>query len=238
MKFFKKFVLIVFILILVLALAAITYFTTKGYIMYKDSIDKMSIANRISNLQSSENYTRLSELPDYYKNAVVAIEDHRFYSHGGVDIIATTRAMIDNILSFEMKGGGSSISQQVAKNLCFTQEKKLERKLAELFVVHDLEKNYEKDEILEIYINNMYFGNGYYNIHDASFGYYNKAPSELTIYEATLLAGVPNAPSVYAPTVSLKLAEERQTQVLDAMVKYKKMSKEESDAIKAMQKTR
>ena len=133
---------------------------------------------------------------------------------------------------------GSSITQQVAKNLCFTQEKTLTRKVAELFVVFRLEKDFEKDEILEIYINNMYFGNGYYNIHDAAEGYYNKKPADLNLFEASLLAGVPNAPSVYAPTVNLTLAEQRQSQVLDAMVKYKYLSQEEANKIKNMQETR
>lgn len=112
------------------------------------------------------------------------------------------------------------------------------RKIAELFVVFHLEKDYEKDEILEIYINNMYFGSGYYNIHDASIGYYDKEPLDLTLFEASLLAGVPNAPSVYAPTVNLELAEQRQSQVLDAMVKYKYLSNEEANEIKDMQETR
>lgn len=231
MKFIKRFILFILIVFIVL----ISYFIYDGYSLYKESISQMSIDDRISEIRNSENFTHISDVPAYYKDAVIAIEDHRFYSHFGVDIVATTRAMIDNIASFEMKGGGSSITQQVAKNLCFTQEKTLTRKVAELFVVFNLEKNYDKDEILEIYINNMYFGNGYYNIHDASFGYYDKAPSGLTLYEATLLAGVPNAPSVYAPTVNLKLAEERQSQVLDAMVKYNVLHQDEANNIKDMQ---
>lgn len=201
-------------------------------------MSEKSLEKRVAEVQDAEYFTPLSELPDYYINAVIAIEDHRFYTHSGVDLIATSRAFVDNILSFKINGGGSSITQQVAKNLCFTQEKKLTRKVAELFAVYQLEKNYEKDQILELYINNMYFGNGYYNIHDAAHGYYDKAPKDLTLYEATLLAGVPNAPSVYAPTVNMKLAEQRQSQVLDAMVKYHKLSKEEADSIKDMQQTK
>lgn len=201
-------------------------------------MSEKSLEKRVAEVQDAEYFTPLSELPDYYINAVIAIEDHRFYTHSGVDLIATSRAFVDNILSFKINGGGSSITQQVAKNLCFTQEKKLIRKVAELFAVYQLEKNYEKDQILELYINNMYFGNGYYNIHDAAYGYYDKAPKDLTLYEATLLAGVPNAPSVYAPTVNMKLAEQRQSQVLDAMVKYHKLSKEEADSIKDMQQTK
>lgn len=231
MKFIKRFILFLLIVFIVF----ISYFIYDGYSLYKESISQMSIEDRIAEIRNNENFTHISDVPSYYKDAVIAIEDHRFYSHFGVDVVATTRAMIDNIASFEMKGGGSSITQQVAKNLCFTQEKTLTRKVAELFVVFNLEKNYEKDEILEIYINNMYFGNGYYNIHDASFGYYDKKPCDLTLYEATLLAGVPNAPSVYAPTVNLKLAEERQSQVLDAMVKYNVLHQDEANDIKAMQ---
>lgn len=234
MKFVKRFILFILVVFVVI----ISYFVFDGYSLYKEAISKMSIENRITEIRNSESFTHISDVPEYYKNAVIAIEDHRFYSHFGVDLVATSRAMIDDIVSFKMKGGGSSITQQVAKNLCFTQEKTLTRKVAELFVVFNLEKNYEKDEILEIYINNMYFGNGYYNIHDASYGYYDKAPCDLTLYEATLLAGVPNAPSVYAPTVNLKLAEERQSQVLDAMVKYNVLNLDEANDIKAMQTTK
>ena len=105
-------------------------------------------------------------------------------------------------------------------------------------MVNNLEKNYEKEDIFELYVNNMYFGNGYYNIYDASMGYYEKEPAELTLYEATLLAGVPNAPSVYAPTNSLKLAEERQSQVLNAMVEFEKLSREQADEVEKMQQTK
>lgn len=234
MKIFRRIILF----ILIICIIIVSYFLVDGYLLYKEAITAKSIEDRIAEIKSSETFTSISDVPSYYKDAIVSIEDHRFYSHFGVDIIATSRAMLDNVLSFKMKGGGSSITQQVAKNLCFTQEKTLTRKVAELFVVFKLEKDYEKDEILEIYINNMYFGHGYYNIHDAAYGYYEKAPADLDLYEATLLAGVPNAPSVYAPTVNMKLAEERQTQVLDAMVKYKTLSEDEANRIKDMQTTK
>ena len=234
MKIIKK----LFLLILIIILVVITYFIFNGYVMYKNSMSVKSLNDRIQELRQSEYFTEISEVPDYYRKAVIAIEDHRFYSHSGVDFLATSRAMFDNILSFELKGGGSSISQQVAKNLCFTQEKTLTRKVAELFVVYHLEKDYEKDEIFELYMNNIYFGNGYYNIHDAAEGYYGKDPKDLTLYEATLLAGVPNAPSLYAPTVNMRLAEERQSQVLEAMVKYGVLSQEEANSVEDMQETK
>ena len=234
MKILKRVLLFIVIIILI----AISYFIATGYKMYKDKMDEKSLEDRIADLRAEESFTPILELPKDYLNAVIAIEDHRFYNHFGIDILATSRAMLNNIVSFKMKGGGSSITQQVAKNLCFTQEKTLTRKVAELFVVFRLEKDFEKDEILEIYINNMYFGNGYYNIHDAAEGYYDKKPADLNLFEASLLAGVPNAPSVYAPTVNLELAEQRQSQVLDAMVKYKYLSQEAANKIKDMQETR
>ena len=164
MKIVRRIILFIFIVFLVI----VGYFTADGYMLYKKSMTETSLEDRIANIKESENFTHLSDVPNYYKNAVVSIEDHRFYSHHGVDVIATSRAFINNIVTMELQGGGSSITKQVAKNLCFTQEKTLTRKFAELFVVYHLERDYEKDDILELYINNMYFGNGYYNIYDAS----------------------------------------------------------------------
>ena len=98
--------------------------------------------------------------------------------------------------------GGSTITQQLAKNLYFSQEKEMTRKVAEMFMAFDLERHYSKEEILELYVNTIYFGNGYYSVAEASEGYFGKAPSEMTEYESTLLAGIPNAPSVYALTAN------------------------------------
>ena len=111
------------------------------------------------------------------------------------------------------------MTQQLAKNMYFTQEKELQRKVAEVFVAFDLEQNYSKNEILELYVNTIYYGNGYYCVKDASEGYFGKAPNDMTDYESTLLAGIPNAPSKYAPTVSPELAQKRQEQVLARLVK-------------------
>ena len=100
----------------------------------------------------------------------------------------------------------------------FSQEKKFTRKVAEVFVAQELEDLCDKKTLFELYVNSIYFGSGYYNIYDAAHGYYDKDPSDLNDYECTMLAGVPNAPSVYAPTVNPKLAEERRQQVLTCMV--------------------
>ncbi len=164
MKIFRR----IFLFLIVIILILLAYFGFNGYVLYKDAMNDESLESRISNLRSKEYFTSCDEVPSYYIDAVVCIEDHRFYSHPGVDFIATARAVLNNIKAMKAREGGSSISQQVAKNLCFTQEKTLYRKVAELFVVSQLEKDYSKEDILELYINNMYFGSGYYNIYDAS----------------------------------------------------------------------
>ena len=114
--------------------------------------------------------------------------------------------------------GGSTITQQLAKNLYFTQEKKFTRKVAEVFVARDIEKLCDKETIFELYVNSIYFGSGYYSVYEAAEGYYGKKPCDLNDYEATMLAGIPNAPSVYSPDVNPTLAEERRQQVLECMV--------------------
>ena len=144
------------------------------------------------------------------------------------------RAMARNIKYKELLEGGSTITQQLAKNTYFTQSKELTRKVAEGFMAISYEKKLEKDEILELYINTSYFGNGYYDIKEASLGYFGKLPKEINDYEATMLAGVPNAPSVYAPTVNFKLASERQTQVLNKMVEYGYITDDKKNEILSM----
>ena len=113
----------------------------------------------------------------------------------------------------------------------FTQEKKMTRKIAEAFMAFKIESSYDKDEILELYLNTSYFGDGYYTAKEACEGYFNKELNEMTDYEAILLAGIPNAPSVYAPTKNPELAKKRQKQVMDRMVKYKILTEEEGQRI-------
>lgn len=190
----------------------------KGYDMYRDAISQISLKDKVEQIRSKENYTEFAELPETYVDAVLSVEDHRFYGHIGIDPIAITRAVINDIRAGTFVEGGSTITQQLAKNLYFTQEKKMERKAAEVFMAFALEKEYSKNEILELYMNTIYFGNGYYCIKDASEGYFGKAPEDMDDYESTLLAGVPNAPSQYAPTVNPALAAKRQEQVLERLV--------------------
>ena len=175
----------------------------RGYDMYKDAIAQVSLKDKVSEIRSKESYTVFSDLPETYTDAVLSVEDHRFYGHIGIDPIAITRAMVNDVKAGRFVEGGSTITQQLAKNLYFTQEKKMERKVAEVFMAFALERDYSKNEILELYVNTIYFG---------------KEPEDLTDYESTLLAGVPNAPSKYSPTVNLELAEKRQEQVIERLV--------------------
>jgi membrane peptidoglycan carboxypeptidase len=201
--------------------------------MYKSAINEISLEDKIYEIKNSSTYVDINDVPDYYKNAIIAVEDHRFKEHGAIDIISIGRAIVSNVQAKELNEGGSTITQQVAKNLYFMSEKNyVYRKIAEIFLAFDLENNYSKDEILEFYINTIYFGEGYYGISEASNGYYNKEPKDLTLYEATLLAGVPNAPSVYAPTVNPDLAKSRQGKVISSMVEYGYLTEEEATNIK------
>ena len=190
-----------------------------GYHMYRDAVAEVSLEDKVASIRSKENYTTFDELPEIYVDAVLSVEDHRFYNHPGIDVIAIGRAVFNDIKAGAFVEGGSTVTQQLAKNMYFSQEKELVRKVAEVLVAFDLERNYSKNEILELYVNTIYYGNGYYCVRDASNGYFGKEPEDMTDYESTLLAGIPNAPSCYAPTVSEELAARRQQQVLDRLVK-------------------
>ena len=207
------------------------YVMIKGWLMYRDAIAEMSIGDRIQAIRSDEDFTRFSQLPDFYIDAVISVEDQRFEKHCGIDMIAVCRAIWTDIKEMSWAEGGSTITQQLAKNMIFTQEKKLERKVAECFAAFAIESRYSKSEIFELYVNTAYFGSGYYGIHDAAAGYFNKLPSELTDYEAAMLAGLPNAPSVYSPDANMELAVQRTSQVLRSMVDNKIITQKEADSI-------
>ncbi len=206
------------ILLFVTVVAALL--TAGGYQTYERALLERPIAQVVRKIQSQPSYTPLAQVPQIYKNAVIAAEDHRFYHHNGIDLLAIADALVRDFRAGEWVAGGSTITQQLCKNQFFTQKKQFTRKIAEVFMVRDIEQRYTKDEILELYINSIYYGSGYYTLADASQGYFGKAPAEMNDWECTLLAGVPNAPSAYAPTVNGELALQRQRQVLDDMLRY------------------
>lgn len=167
----------------------------QGYGMYRDALEGMSLEEKVASIQQKESYTKLEDVPEVYRQAVISVEDHRFYKHFGIDPIAIGRAVLHDLQAGRFVEGGSTITQQLAKNLYFTQEKEMTRKAAEVFMAFALEQNYTKDQILELYLNSIYFGDGYYTVSEASRGYFRKEPDEMTEYESTLLAGIPNAPA-------------------------------------------
>lgn len=203
----------------------------EGYGIYKTAIDNMSIEQKIAEIKENKNYTEYKDLPQDYINAVVAVEDRRFFIHNGIDIISISRAIFIDIKEMELVEGGSTITQQLAKNTYFSQDKKLTRKIAEIFMAFEYEKSCSKEQIFELYVNTSYFGDGYYCVKDASEGYFDKLPKDMNLYECTLLAGIPNAPSVYAPTKNPDLAKQRQAQVLRKMVSQKYLTQEQADNV-------
>ena len=143
----------------------------------------------------------------------------QFYKHPGIDPLAICRALYNDIRAGSYVEGGSTITQQLAKNQFFTQDKKISRKVAEMFMAFEIEKVYDKDTILELYLNSIYFGNGYNSVAEACRGYFGKEPMEMNFDECTMLAGIPNAPSAYNPLVNPDLAYQRQQQVIRKMEK-------------------
>lgn len=227
MKILKRVIFVIILVSISIGLLVIG----NGYDMYKTAIQEVPLAEKIETIRKKENYVKIEEVPEMYKNAVISVEDHRFYKHGGIDIIVIGRATVNDIKAMEFVEGGSTITQQLSKNIYFTQEKRITRKIAEVFMSFEIEKNYNKDEILELYLNTSYFGDGYYTVKEACNGYFNKELNEMTDYECILLAGIPNAPSVYAPTKNPELAKQRQKQVMNKMIKYGYLTQEAADSI-------
>ena len=175
-----------------------------NYTFFDDNNNMIS-SSTISNAE----YVPYDQLQPYTVNAFVAIEDKRFFEHNGIDYIRILGAIKNNILHPQHKQGGSTISQQVIKNTHLTHEKTIKRKLKEIKLAKELEKKYSKEQILEIYLNSIYFGNGCYGIGSASRYYFDKTPNQLTIAESALLASTINAPSVYDPINNVEKANIR-----------------------------
>ena len=227
MKIIKRILLLLFLLILAIGIILGIY----GYTIYSKAIKEEPLEDKIEKIKSDKNYVKIEDLPNDYLNAVVSAEDRRFYNHGAIDFRAIARAIYVNVSNFDLREGGSTITQQLAKNIYFIELDPIPRKLAEIFMAFEIEKNYSKDEILELYVNTSYFGDGYYGIKEACNGYLDKEPSEMNLDESSMMAGIPNAPSVYAPTKNSDLTRSRQRHVLETMVENEYISEEDADKI-------
>ncbi len=216
-KLFRKLVK----LALIVAILIGSFIGLLGYFKYREAIKNVPIEVKVTSIREDSNYTPLDEISTDFTDSIVAIEDRRFYEHGAVDIIALARATFINLKEKQVLQGGSTLTQQVAKNIYFSNDQNFVRKVGELFVAYNLEKIYSKDEILELYVNVIYYGDGNYGIKEASENYFGKLPSELSYDEATLLAGLPQAPSAYALSTNYERAKQRQAEVIEALTEYR-----------------
>lgn len=170
----------------------------------------------------------LESISPYMQDAVIAIEDSRFYQHHGIDPVGVARALYRNILAGRVVEGGSTITQQLAKNLYLDPRRTAGRKLEELFLAIQLERKYTKREILEMYLNQIYFGQGAYGVEVAARTYFNKPARDLGLAESAMLAGIPRAPSINNPVSNFEAAKARQAAVLDRMAELGMISREEA----------
>ena len=176
------------------------------------------------------NIVRLKDLPEYVPKAFIAIEDKRFYKHNGIDYIRIIGAFLNDLKTFSFKEGASTISQQLVKNTHLSNDRSIERKLKEIHITKQLEKNYSKDEILEKYLNILYFGNGLYGIESASNVYFGKPSKNLEIGEAAALAAIINSPVAYNPYKNQEKLIKRQKIILKAMLSNDFIDKEQYKA--------
>ncbi|WP_303863244.1 transglycosylase domain-containing protein [Alkalibaculum bacchi] len=179
-------------------------------------------------------YVKLQDMPQDLKDGIIAVEDSRFYSHKGYDLIGIVRALFTNVKEGEITEGASTITQQLARNLFedITTEQTVMRKVNEVLVARQLEKKYSKDQILEMYLNEIYLGSGTYGVQEASIKYFGKDVKDLDLAESAMLAGLPQAPSAYAPDEHFELAKKRQEIVLRRMVSGEYITEEEANKAK------
>ena len=163
-------------LLLILFLAVLGILAFLGYEMYRDALSRQSLENRVAQARADSNYLSLSQLPQAYLDAVVAVEDHRFWRHWGVDLIAIGRAAWHNLSSWSWIKGAAPLPSSWPKICTLPRKKSFIRKAAEVFMALALVRAYSKEDILELYVNSIYFGDGYYGIRQASLGYLGRSP--------------------------------------------------------------
>jgi penicillin-binding protein 1A len=173
-------------------------------------------------------FVPLKRIPKFMKDALLATEDPRFYQHGGIDFRGILRAALKDIIAVRLKQGGSTITQQLAKVVFLSPERKITRKIKEIILARRLEKEISKDEILELYLNKVYFGHGAYGVQMAAKTYFGKNAWELNQAESALLAGLPKSPMAYSPYSDIDLTKQRQWQVLRRMVDEGYLSEDQS----------
>ncbi|QUH30607.1 transglycosylase domain-containing protein [Vallitalea guaymasensis] len=213
MKNFLKKSLAIFGILFLMVLTYSQFYNPSNENYTLDHSLKTQISSRTSN------YVELDKLPKNLINATIAMEDKRFYRHGGFDILAIMRAAIMDIKEGRFAQGGSTITQQLAKNLFLSRQKSLTRKFHEIIIASKLERMFTKEDILEMYLNIIYYGAGAHGVNDASNVFFSKNVSNLTLEECAMLAGLPQAPSRYNPVEHMETAKKRQKIVMSVMLK-------------------
>ena len=187
-----------------------TFMETKTTIVYDAYDEELCQIKNIKDMY----YVDFSEIPETLADAFIVMEDHDFYSHKGIDYKAIIRATFVNKQRGEIVQGASTITQQLARNIFLSQEVTWDRKIEEMFIAGEMEKRYSKDQILEFYLNNIYFGNGYYGVEAAAKGYFSKHVSELTLPEQAFIAAIPNGPTKYNPLTNFDNTDTRRKLIL------------------------
>lgn len=194
----------------------------QGWRLYRATAAQKPIAGLYDEISSRPGFASCDQLPQTYIDAVISVEDSRFERHHGIDPAAIVRALWADLRTRSLAEGGSTLTQQLAKNELFTQEKQMARKAAEMFAARDIEDYYSKQQIFEMYAGSCYFGNQWSGVAQAAQGYFGKPTQELTRAECVVLAGLPNAPSVYA--ANGELARRRALVVVERMERAKKLT--------------
>ena len=235
MKFLYKLVKVAFVFMIVMTIFFV------GLYLYAVSLPKINIDN-VNNISiydkendiifsgnGNKEWISLNNISNYLIDATISTEDKRFYNHPGFDILRIAKSMYVNVTTKNLSQGASTITQQLARNLFSNFDKTWRRKLKEAWYAFRIEIDYSKDEILEAYLNTINYGNGVLGIENASYYYFNKSAKDLSLAEASMLAGIPKAPNAYSPLNDSETAKKRQGIILNYMVKNKKISEKEAE---------
>lgn len=235
MKFLYKLVKVAFVFMIVMTIFFV------GLYLYAVSLPKINI-NNVNNISiydkendiifsgnGNKEWISLNNISNYLIDATISTEDKRFYNHPGFDILRIAKSMYVNVTTKNLSQGASTITQQLARNLFSNFDKTWRRKLKEAWYAFRIEIDYSKDEILEAYLNTINYGNGVLGIENASYYYFNKSAKNLSLAEASMLAGIPKAPNAYSPLNDSETAKKRQGIILNYMVKNNKISEKEAE---------
>ena len=213
---------------LCLLTVAVTLFS-QGYVRYEREVRALPMEEAVGAYANDPDYVSFEKIDSDFVNAVIAVEDKRFFTRSGYDLIALCRALYHNFLAGDMIEGGSTITEQIAKNLYMDgYVNGMEEKTAEIIIMLELEKAFSKEDLFALYANMNYYGDGYWGIRDAAEGYFGADPSDLTLAQAAILAGLPNAPSIYQLSTGFDKARSRQEWVLLTMVRNGFITEEEA----------